>query len=350
MGEKRQGGRAIEESAEHMHLHTHEGHVPTFKDGLGRSARDFTVLSIIAAIATIGLKLLAYALTGSIGLLSDAAESLTNLLAALVAFWMLTIAERPPDEEHAYGHTKAEYFSSGLESALILIAAGGIAWAAIDRLMHPRQLENVGLGVLASMAATAINGGVALVLLSTGKRLSSITLIAGAHHLLTDVWTSLGVVAAVLLVQLTGWWVLDPLIALAVAANIAWIGIRLMSASAHGLLDTALPPADRETITRVLEPYKALGIRFHALRTRMAGQRRFISMHVLVPGSWSVMRGHNLCEQIERDLISALPKTTVFTHLEPIEDPLSWADQGLDRQMAEQAPHQPAGDRQEPSP
>ena len=294
-------------------------------------ARLYALLSIVAALATIGLKLAAYFLTGSVGLLSDAAESLANLLAALVAFWMLAVAERPPDEEHAYGHSKAEYFSSGVESVLILLAAAGIGWAAINRLMHPQPLENVGTGLAATLAATAINGGVALVLMRAGRRLRSITLTADAHHLLTDVWTSLGVVAGVLLVQLTGWLVLDPLIGLAVAANIVWIGIRLFNATAHGLLDTALPEADRQVIARVLDGYRSRGIRFHAVRTRMAGQRRFISMHVLVPGDWSVQRGHALCEQIERELITALPGSTVFTHLEPIEDPMSWADQELDR-------------------
>jgi divalent metal cation (Fe/Co/Zn/Cd) transporter len=279
-------------------------------------ARLYALLSIVAALATIGLKLAAYFLTGSVGLLSDAAESLANLLAALVAFWMLAVAERPPDEEHAYGHSKAEYFSSGVESVLILLAAAGIGWAAINRLMHPQPLENVGTGLAATLAATAINGGVALVLMRAGRRLRSITLTADAHHLL---------------VQLTGWLVLDPLIGLAVAANIVWIGIRLFNATAHGLLDTALPEADRQVIARVLDGYRSRGIRFHAVRTRMAGQRRFISMHVLVPGDWSVQRGHALCEQIERELITALPGSTVFTHLEPIEDPMSWADQELDR-------------------
>jgi cation diffusion facilitator family transporter len=282
-------------------------------------------------MATIGLKLVAYLLTGSVGLLSDAAESVINLLAAVAAFWLLTVAARPPDDEHAYGHSKAEYFASGLESALILFAAVGIGWTAWTRLLNPQPLENVGLGLAASLVATGINGAVALVLLRAGRRLRSVTLTADAKHLLTDVWTSLGVVLGVVLVPLTGWMVLDPLIAIAVALNIVRIGVRLMDETAHGLLDTALPQADQDVIASLLARYEAEGIQFHALRTRGAGQRRFISMHVIVPGSWTVQRGHALCEQIEGELIAQLPGSTVFTHLEPVEDPVSWADQGLDR-------------------
>jgi cation diffusion facilitator family transporter len=296
-----------------------------------RPARFYAVLSVVAAVLTIGLKLGAYLLTGSVGLLSDAAESVINLVAAVAAVWLLTVAARPPDEEHAYGHTKAEYFASGLESALILVAAAGIVWVAVGRLLQPAPLENVGIGLAVSLVATAINGGVGVVLLRAGRRLRSITLTADAQHLLTDVWTSLGVAAGVALVGLTGWLVLDPLVALLMAANIVRIGIRLLSDSAHGLLDTALPGEDQEVIANVLSKYEAQGIQFHALRTRGAGQRRFISLHLLVPGAWSVQRGHALCEQIEKDIIDALPMSTVFTHLEPLDDPVSWADQELDR-------------------
>ena len=241
------------------------------------------------------------------------------------------MASRPPDEEHAYGHSKAEYFSSGVESTMILVAAVGIAWTASSRLSSLQPLENVGAGALVSLLATGINGSVAVVLLRAGRRMRSITLTAGGRHLITDVWTSLGVLAAVALVQLTGWLILDPIIALVVAANIVWIAVRLMNDSAHGLLDTAVPAADQETIAAVLLKYKAENIEFHALRTRVAGQRRFISLHVLVPGKWSVQRGHALCEQIERDLTQALPKSVVFTHLEPQDDPASWDDVELDR-------------------
>lgn len=296
-----------------------------------RSARSYILLSLGAAVVTIALKVGAWALTGSVGMLSDAAESVINLVAAGVAFWLLTVAARPPDEEHAYGHSKAEYFSSGVESTLILVAAAGIAWAAWGRLFSPQPLENVGVGLAVSVIASAINGGVALVLLRAGRRLHSITLTADGQHLLTDVWTSAGVVLGVILVSLTGWLVLDPIIALLVAANIVWTGVRLLNDSAHGLLDTAIPPADQQKVQEVLEKYKARGIDFHALRTRQAGQRRFVSLHVLVPGDWSVHDGHALCEQIERDIRARLPRTTVFTHLESLDDPRSWEDQELDR-------------------
>ena len=299
---------------------------------LAGSARRYAVLSIAVAVITIGLKLGAYLLTGSVGLFSDAAESLVNLVAAVAALWALIYAARPPDEEHAFGHDKAEYFSSGLESALILIAAIWIGLTAWDRLMDPQPLQNVGLGLGVTLAASAINGGVALVILRAGRRLRSITLRADAQHLLTDVWTSLGVVVGVLTAQLTGWYVLDPLIALLVTANILWTGMRLLRDTAHGLLDRALPPEDRKAITEVLSRYESQGIRFHALRTRASGPRRFISMHVLVPGEWTVQRGHDLSEKIEKDLAEALGgNSTFFIHIEPSEDPASFADQSLDR-------------------
>jgi len=294
-------------------------------------ARRYAFLSIGAALATIGLKASAYHVTGSVGLLSDAIESLINLAAALIAVWMLTLASRPPDAEHAYGHTKAEYFASAIEGLLILIAAVGIGMTAAERLLHPRPIEQAWLGLAISAVAAAVNGAVALILLRAGRRLRSITLVADAHHLLTDVWTSIGVVVGVALVQLTGWLILDPLIALLVAANIIWTGVRLLRDTARGVLDAALPQADQARIAEVLAPYKEAGIVFHALRTRTAGQRRFVSLHVLVPGAWTIQQGHQLAERIERDIIAALPATTVFTHLEPVEDPASWEDQTLDR-------------------
>ncbi len=302
----------------------------------GRAAWRYAALSIVAAVLTIGLKLGAYLLTGSVGLFSDAAESVVNLVAAVAALLALTVALRPPDEDHAFGHNKAEYFSSGLESALIIIAAVWIGATAWDRLMDPQPLENVGLGLSVTLVATALNGGVALVLLRAGRRLRSITLRADAQHLLTDVWTSVGVVAGIVLVQLTGWLVLDPLIALAVAANIVWTGVRLFRDTAQGLLDRALPPEELKEISRVLSRYEARDIRFHALRTRAAGQRRFVSMHILVPGKWTVQRGHDLSEKLEADLAEALQgNTTFFIHIEPSEDPASFADQSLDRERLE---------------
>ncbi len=299
----------------------------------GASARRYAGLSIAAAAITIGLKLGAYYLTGSVGLFSDAAESVVNLVAAVAALWALTFAVRPPDEEHAFGHSKAEYFSSGLESALIIIAAAWIGVTAWGRLIDPQPLQNVGLGLSITLAAAALNGGVALVLLRAGRRLRSITLRADAQHLLTDVWTSAGVVLGVVMVNLTGWLVLDPIIGLVVAANIVWTGFRLLRDTAQGLLDRALPQEEQEAIFGVLSRYEGRGIRFHALRTRAAGQRRFVSMHVLVPGRWTVKQGHDLSEKIEGELASALQgNTTFFIHIEPSEDPASFEDQNLDRE------------------
>ena len=296
------------------------------------SLRRYIFLSIGAALFTIALKSLAYYLTGSVGLLSDALESLVNLAAALLALILLTIAERPPDEDHAYGHTKAEYFSSAAEGALILLAAYSIGVTAIQRIFEPQPLENVGVGLVISILASAINFGVARILLQAGRRHNSITLEADAQHLMTDVWTSAGVVVGVVAVALSGWLILDPLIALAVAANIVWSGVQLMRRSALGLLDSAIPQRERNAIAEVFARYAPQGVQFHSLRTRQAGQRRFVSVHVLVPGKWTVQRGHNMLEQIERDIRSALPgSTTVMTHLEPVEDPVSMEDIEIDR-------------------
>lgn len=297
----------------------------------GSSLARFAWLSIAAALATIALKAAAYFLTGSVGLLSDALESFVNLAGAVMALAMLSIAERPADEDHAFGHGKAEYFSSGVEGTLILIAAASIAVAAVDRLIEPRALEQVGLGLAISVLASLINFGVALVLMRAATRHHSITLKANAHHLLTDVWTSAGVLVGVGAVALTGWQRLDPLVALAVAANIVWAGSRIVRDSVHGLMDAALPPDERETVAKVLERHVHEGIQFHAVRTRRAGARRFVSFHVLVPGDWTVQRGHDLLETIESEVRAALPNATVFTHLEPVEDAASWADLHLDR-------------------
>ncbi|GFE68973.1 cation diffusion facilitator family transporter [Chroococcus sp. FPU101] len=295
------------------------------------SARSYILLSLAAAIITIALKFGAYWLTGSVGLLSDALESCVNLIAALFAFWALSFASKPPDEEHTFGHSKAEYFSSGLESALIVVAAISISITAWERLFNPQPIEQIGWGLALALVATAINGVVAQVLLRAGQRLHSIALRADAHHLLTDVWTSAGVVIGIFLVKLTGWLVLDPLIALMVAANIIWAGFKLLRETGSALLDSSIPLEDRKIVTDILTTYKPQGILFHALRTRVAGSRRFITFHVLVPGDWTVHQGHALCEEIELAIIQVLPKTTVMTHLEPKEDPISWIDQELDR-------------------
>jgi cation diffusion facilitator family transporter len=307
------------------------------KQTSARSPSFYAGLSIIAAVVTIALKVGAYLLTGSVGLFSDAAESSVNLVAAVGAFLALGTAARPPDEEHAYGHTKAEYFSSALESVLIIVAAVWIAATAIGRLLEPQPLENLGVGLAIGLVAATINGAVGVVLLRGGRRLRSAALRADGQHLLTDVWTSVGVVVGVFLVWLTGWLVLDPLIALLVAGNIVRIGVRLLNDTAHGLLDTALPPEEQEVITDIQSRYREEGIEFHALRTRNAGRRRFVSMHVLVPGKWSVKRGHDVSERIEKDITQALPMTAVFVHIEPLEDPVSWQDQELDRSPEDEA-------------
>lgn len=290
------------------------------------SARSYAALSIVAALLTIALKFGAYGLTGSVGLLSDAIESIVNLVAAGAAFWALSYAAKPPDAEHTFGHSKAEYFSSALEGILILVAAVSIAVAAVERLMHPQPLEAVGIGLGLSLVATALNGGVAWVLLQASRRLRSVTLRADAHHLLTDVWTSVGVVVGIGLVNMTHWIILDPLVALLVAANIVWTGVRLLRETGSGLLDSAIPPEDQRAIAHILSEYEPKGVQFHALRTRVAGSQCFVSFHVLVPGAWTVQRGHDLCEVIEHAIRSALPGTDVTTHLEPIEDPVSWDD------------------------
>ena len=296
------------------------------------SLQRYAWLSIAAAIATISLKAGAYYLTGSVGLLSDALESVVNLVAAVTALAMLAVAERPPDDDHPFGHTKAEYFASAVEGALVLVAAFGIAATAIERLIHPQPLEHVGVGLAISVVASSINLGVARVLERVGRRYGSITLEADARHLMTDVWTTLGVLIGVAAVQLTGWLPLDPIIALLVALNIVWAGVQLMRRAATGLMDSAIPVPERERIQQVFARFEPEGVEFHSLRTRQAGQRRFVAVHVLVPGEWSVQRGHDLLEQIEREVREAMPgPTTVMTHLEPIEDPLSHEDMGIDR-------------------
>jgi cation diffusion facilitator family transporter len=293
-------------------------------------ASKFAALSIAAALATIALKTLAWWLTGSVGLLSDAIEGTINLAGATVALAMISVAARPPDEDHAYGYSKAEYFSSGLEGTLILIAAIAIGIASVDRLITPRPLENVGPGLVVSAAASLINYLVARRLYRAGDHYRSIALEADARHLMTDVWTSAGVIAGVAAVWVTGWLRLDPLIALAVAANILWSGYRLMQRSIHGLLDRAVPPEQMRALSGVLDRYRARGIDFHALRTRQAGARSFVSLHVLVPADWTVAQGHKLAHEVEVDIRAALPDATVMTHVEPLGYPESYRDMDLD--------------------
>jgi len=292
----------------------------------------FAWLSIAAAVITIGMKLGAYWLTNSVSLLSDALESLVNLVAAIVALIALNIATRPADEEFAYGYSKVEFFSSGFEGGMILLAAGSIIYTAIPRLFNPQPLEQVGFGLAVSVTASLVNLGVARVLASAGKRYNSITLDADAHHLMTDVITTGGVIGGVILVSITGWTRLDPLVAMIVAANIVYTGFSLLRRSAAGLMDKALPGDAMQQVKQLLDSYTPQGVQFHALRSRSAAARGFVSMHILVPGSWPVKRAHDLAEKVENDVRTRLPGTVVFTHIEPIDDPRALNDTNLDHQ------------------
>lgn len=295
------------------------------------SLKRYAWLSIAAAVATILLKGSAWWLTGSVGLLSDALESFVNLAGAMMALAMLSLAAQPADDNHAHGHGKAEYFSSAFEGFLILVAAMSIGYAAVERLLNPQPLETVGIGLAISVVASIINLATSRVLMGVGRKYKSITLEADAHHLLTDVWTSAGVIAGVALVWFTGWLWLDPVIALLVALNIVWTGWQLLQRSASGLMDVSLPEADLRAIETILDGYRRHGLDFHALRTRQAGARAFVSVHLLVPGAWTVQQGHDWSERVESDIRRAVSQVHITTHLEPIEDPLSLADSGLDR-------------------
>ncbi len=291
----------------------------------------FAWLSIAAAVIAILLKGAAFFLTGSVGLLSDALETSINLVSALVVLVVLRIASRPPDADHAYGYSKIEYFSSGIEGTLILLAALGMACAGVERILHPQPVAQIGPGLAISSAASIINLAVGQILLRAGRHFRSITLEADGHHLISDVWTSIGVVAGVAAVGLTHWQVLDSLVALAVAGGISLTGIKLLRRSMLGLLDSVLPNEDVAVVRQILDGYGRLGIQFHALRTRQSGMRRFVSFHVLVPDSWTVQHGHRVVERIEDAIRTALPQTTVFTHLEPMYDQTSFEDIDLDR-------------------
>jgi cation diffusion facilitator family transporter len=297
------------------------------------SLRKFVYLSIVAALLTISIKLIAYLLTNSVGLLSDALESCVNLIAAVVALIMLRLAEKPPDEQHGFGHNKAEYFSSAIEGGLIVLAAVSIIWSAIPRLLHPKPLENVGIGLLMAVGASLINLIVSIILIKNGKKHNSITLEADGRHLRTDVLTSAGVLIGIALVKLTGWLILDGIVAIGVAINIIWTGYQLLRRSALGLLDTSISKDDMAKINQVFEKYDRQNIKFHSLMTRQSGQRKFIMMHVLMPGKLNIHQGHAIAEKIEEDIRMAFAnsQTTVFTHLEPIEDPSSMLDINIDR-------------------
>jgi cation diffusion facilitator family transporter len=287
-------------------------------------------LSIAAAVTTLCLKLGAWQATDSVGLLSDALESVVNLAAAVLAMLLLRWAGSPPDARHLFGHEKAEYFSAGAEGAFILLAAASIAWAALERLLHPQELEDVGTGLAIAAVASLVNLAVGLVLLRAGRRERSITLEADGRHLLTDVWTSVGVIVGVAAVALTGWERLDPIVALAVALNIVLTGVSLVRRAGAGLMDAALTDREQERLEAALEPYRRDGVAFHAVRTRRAGRRSFVSLHALVPGAWTVQGAHDLAERIESDVRVALPGADVTTHVEPLDDRATLGDASPD--------------------
>ena len=293
------------------------------------SLMNLALLSIAAALLTLALKFGAYWLTGSVGLLSDAVESTVNLAAALTALFALWYAAKPIDRGHPYGHEKIEFFASGIEGTLILIAAGGIGWYAIERLFNPRPVESVGLGVAVSLVATLVNLAVARILLHVAAARDSIVLAADGRHLMTDVATSIGVIIGIVVVRVTGIHQLDPIIALLVAVNIVLTGVSLLRGSIDGLLDRALPERDQEQLRHVIERELEPGATFHALRTRKAGARRFVDFHLLLPGDVSVQDAHDVTHRIECAVQSSFPRTETTVHIEPIEEEASWADSEL---------------------
>lgn len=286
----------------------------------------FAWLSIAAAVTTIVLKTGAWLLTGSVGLLSDAAESVVNLIAAIVALIALKVSIKPPDWNHNFGHSKAEYFSAAVEGTMIFVAAAVILVSAVDRFLHPQGLENVGFGLVVSVVASLINGGVAWVLTRNGRRRRSMTLVADGKHLFTDVVTSVGVLVGVGLVYLTGWQRLDPIVAFLVGINILVTGARLIGRSGEGLMDISLPKEDSDAIQSFLAEHSSERVKFHAVRTREAGYRRFLEFHMLVPGSWTVQHGHDVMEDLIDEMLEKWPELRVMGHLEPIEDPRSYED------------------------
>lgn len=288
-------------------------------------------LSVGAAIATLVLKSAAWVITGSVGMMSDALESLVNLAAGLLAVYSLHFAAQPPDAEHPYGHGKIEYFTSGIEGALILFAGGGILLTALPRFLHPTAVTRLDLGLLLSLAATLINLVVGLLLRRVGRQAGSVALEADGQHLLTDVWTSAGVLLGLIAVRTTGYMILDPLVASLVAVQIGWIGLGLLRRSIDGLLDSALPRAEQAQIEQVLQSFAGRGLQYHALRTRLAGRRRFVSVHLLVPPDWTVLAGHQLAEEVEGAIRATLSGAVVFTHIEPASHPESDEDIPLDR-------------------
>lgn len=288
--------------------------------------RKFAWMSIAAAIVTILLKGAAWQVTGSVGLLSDAAESLVNLVAAVVALIALTVAMRPPDKNHHFGHSKAEYFSAATEGMMIIVAAAVIVVSSVRRFLNPQPLDQVGLGLAISVVASVVNGVVGWVLIKVGRRHRSMTLVADGKHLWTDVVTSIGVIIGVALVWLTKWERLDAIVAFAVAINILFTGWSLLRQSTEGLMDISLPREENDLLRGVLDRFRSQEIDFHAYRTRESGHRRFMECHMLVPGNWTVQAGHDAIEDVTDALHEVMPELRVLIHLEPIEDPRSYQD------------------------
>jgi cation diffusion facilitator family transporter len=287
------------------------------------------LLSILAALLTLGLKSAAYALTGSVGLFSDAAESLINLVAALTAYACLRYAALPVDTTHTYGHEKIEFFSSGLEGILILVASGGIAWYAVGRIRQPQPLQALDLGVLLSLSASLINLAVGQILIRVGRQTGSIIFEADGKHLMSDVWTSFAVLAGIILVRFTDVLLLDPLAALGVSVYIAWTAVDLLIRSFNGLMDHALPEQEQHAVRSAIEQLLQPGLHYHALRTRQAGARKFVDFHLLVPGHWTVKQAHDFTERVEQAVCEALPGAEVTVHIEPIEAESAWKDSDL---------------------
>ncbi|MCW1734788.1 cation diffusion facilitator family transporter [Anaerorudis cellulosivorans] len=300
------------------------------------SLKKFIYLSIAAAVVTILLKFYAFYLTGSMGFFSDALESFVNLFAAVVALIMLTISAKPADKEHEYGHSKAEYFSSAIEGALIVLAALSILLSAVPRLFDPKPLTNIDIGLVFSLAASLVNLTVSLVLIHNGKKKHSLVLEADGKHIMTDVWTSAGVIAGILVVRFTGIYIFDPIIAIAVAINIIYTGYQLISRSASGLMDASISDEAVKKITAYLDSLKEQHIEYHSLMTRQAGQRMFISVHLLVPGWWTVKKGHDYADLIEQSIENMFEEpVNVSTHIEPIDDPTSMNDIGIYRKKTD---------------
>lgn len=296
-------------------------------------------LSIAAACATIALKSSAAFITGSVSLFSDALESVVNLVAALIALWAIRLANQPADLGHHFGHGKAEYLSAAIEGTMIVAAAGMILYSAIPRLFNPTEIDDTAIGLGLAVIAGAINAAVGLTLIRAGKKNRSIALTADGRHLMADVWTSVGVVLGVAVVAIFKIPILDPIIAIAVAANILWVGLQLIRRSTSGMLDAAISPEEMDQVTVLLDGFRRdFDVDFHAVRSRESGRQRFIYMHVLVPDAWTVRKGHELTMLIRDAIAQVLPNTVTFTHIEPLGDPASYDhDEVFDPELAEEA-------------